>query len=120
MEWLRSRGLQAGWCGSAGCQTLILENQQGVWSEVWELWLARPTLSLCYTRNGPEGYPMTWSSTDAVWWTGSKYDGLCYIACEGWGDPYKSIGEEAGYTAMEMKTRDELRQRRWCEANSAN
>ena len=59
-------------------------------------------------------------STDAVWWTGSKYDGLCYIACDGWGDPYKSTGEEAGYTAMEMKTRDELRQRRWCEANSAN
>jgi hypothetical protein len=108
------------WCGSAGCQTLILAKQQGAWSRVRELWLVQPTLSLCYTRHGPEGFPMIWSSTDAVWWTGSKYDGLCYIACDGWGDPYKPTGEEAGYTAVELGARDELRQRRWCAANAAN
>jgi hypothetical protein len=109
-----------GWCGSAGCRTPIFAKQKGVWSEVSELWLVQPTLSLCYTRRGPEGYPMIWSSREAVWWTGSRYDGLCYIACDGWGDPYKPTGDEANYSAAKLKVRDELRQRRWCEAGSSN
>jgi len=106
------------WCGSAGCQTLILAKQQDAWSEVWELWLVQPRLSLCYARHGPDGYPMIWSSWEAVWWTGTQYDGLCYIACYGWGDPYKPAFDEADYSAAKLKARDELRQRRWCGAGS--
>jgi hypothetical protein len=109
-----------GWCGSAGCRTLVLAKQQDAWSQVWELWLVQPTLSLCFTRHGPDGYPMIWSSWEAVWWTGEKYDGLCYIACYGWGDPYKPAFDEADYSAAKLKARDDLRQRQWCEAGSSN
>ncbi|MGH6644070.1 hypothetical protein [Hypericibacter sp.] len=110
-----------GWCGTAGCRTIILGRRPASWEAVSELTLEEPTDNLCYTRAGPDGYPLIRSRREAVWWTGTNFDGVCYLACDGWGDPYGTSPEElATYTPTEFKVRDELRQLPWCDAAPAS
>ncbi len=110
-----------GWCGTAGCRTMILGRRPISWEVVSGFTLEEPTDNLCYTRADPDGYPMIRSRREAVWWTGANFDGICYLACDGWGDPYGTSPEElATYTATEFKVRDELRQLPWCEAAPAS
>jgi hypothetical protein len=37
-----------------------------------------------------------------------------------WTDASGVTGDEANYSALKLRTRDELRQRRWCEAGSGS
>jgi hypothetical protein len=106
-----------GWCGTAGCQTVVLGRRPAEWKIVTGFTLEEPTGDLCYTRAGPEGYPMLRSRREAVWWTGTDFDSLCYLACDGWGDPYGTSPEElATYTPKEFAVRDQLHQLPWCGA----
>ncbi|HWA44412.1 MAG TPA: hypothetical protein VHA10_14455 [Hypericibacter adhaerens] len=110
-----------GACGSAGCDATILGRRPRGWEGVAGFFLEEPTGNLCYSHAGPDGYPMLRSRREAVWWTGTKFDTICYLACNGWGDPYGESPEElATYTAEELKIRDQLRQLAWCGADQAN
>ena len=110
-----------GSCGTAGCPTEVLSRRPTGWSIVASFSLEEPTGNLCYTPAGPDSYPMVRSRREAVWWTGSDFDGICYLACDGWGDPYGTSPEElATYTPKEFAVRDQLRQLPWCGANPAS
>jgi hypothetical protein len=105
-------------CGSAGCQTMILQRRGSSWEIVLIFMLEEPTGDLCYTRAGPDGFPMIRSRREAVWWTGNEFDSICYLACMGWGDPYGTTPEElATMTPAEFRIRDQLRRLPWCGAS---
>ena len=110
-----------GFCGTAGCPSLILQRRTTGWIIIDGLYLEAPAHSLCYTRTGPDGYPMIRSERIALWWNGSGASSICYRACEGWGDP-DAISEEelASATKAELEVREILRHRPWCEGDSAN
>ena len=110
-----------GACGSAGCYAAVLGRRPRGWESVAGFDLEEPTGNLCYSHAGPDGYPMLRSRREAVWWTGKKFDVICYLACDGWGDPYGTSPEDlATMTPAEFKIRDELRQLPWCGAGQAN
>jgi hypothetical protein len=108
-------------CGSAGCQTLILHRVPDGWSQEFFTYLGEPTSSLCYTRDGPDGFPMIRSDTTAFWWSGTALRSICYIYCIGFGDR-DAIPEWmlADATPEELSVRELLRDRPWCGAGSTN
>lgn len=110
-----------GWCGSAGCPTPVLRRGPTGWGIVDELTLLAPKDALCLDQTGPKGFPMIRTQSDALWWTGQKFDWVCYFACDGWGKPYELSGEFlVGLTAEKLQLIGELRQRPWCAPETAN
>ena len=110
-----------GTCGSAGCSAVVLGRRPRRWEAVAGFNLEEPTDNLCYSHAGPDGYPMLRSRREAVWWTGTKFDSICYLACMGWGDPYGTSPEDvATMTPAEFKIRDQLRLLHWCGTDQSN
>jgi len=105
-----------GFCGTAGCPSFILRRDLSGWHIVDGLYLEEPKQNLCYTRAGPDGYPMIRSQRIAIWSNGNGSSSICYRACEGWGDP-DSISEEelANATPAELGVRKILQERPWCD-----
>lgn len=108
-------------CGSAGCQTLILHRNGDGWTKTFFMFLGEPVRSLCYTREGPDGFPMIRSDTTAFWWSGTTLRSICYQYCIGFGDR-DAIDEDelANATPQELSVRALLRDQPWCAATSPN
>jgi hypothetical protein len=73
-----------GFCGTAGCPSFILKRDISEWRIIDGFYLEEPLQSLCYTRTGPDSYPMIRSERIAIWWSGNASSSICYRACEGW------------------------------------
>ncbi|MGH6755135.1 MAG: hypothetical protein ACREDP_23510, partial [Bradyrhizobium sp.] len=99
-------------CGSAGCQTLLLHQTAAGWQQEFGLYLSEPADSLCYTRNGPDAFPMVRSDSVALWWDGIRQRYVCYRYCMGWSDP-DAISEEelSAATPEELSVRKLLHDR---------
>lgn len=108
-------------CGSAGCQTLILRRTADGWSQQLFAYLQDPTDSLCYSRDGPDGFPMIRSDTHAFWWSGRELRSVCYAYCIGFGDR-DSIHENElkSATSQELSVRALLHDRPWCGNGGLN
>lgn len=108
-------------CGSAGCQTLILHREADGWRQQFFAYLGDPDGSLCYTRDGPDGFPMIRSDTDAFWWNGKTLRSVCYAYCIGFGDrDAVSPNELASATPEELSVRSTLHDRPWCGNGGLN
>ncbi len=107
-------------CGSAGCQALILRRTPAGWQQEFGLYLGEPVDSLCYTRSGPDGFPMIRSDSVARWWDGTRQRYVCYRYCMGWSDPDAISKEDlSAATPEELSVRELLHDRPWCGAGSA-
>jgi hypothetical protein len=108
-------------CGSAGCQTLILHRGAGGWKQAFFASLGDPDGSLCYARDGPDGFPMIRSDTDAFWWDGKTLRSVCYAYCIGFGDRDAiSENELKNATPEELSVRALLHDRPWCGNGGLN
>lgn len=108
------------YCGSIGCGTLELHRVQGRWQVRDGITMQNPS-DLCYRRDGPDGHPLFRTSSEAFWWTGSRFDGVCYAYCSHWWDRDGIDPDElAGMTPEELAVRNEIRKEHWCAAASPN
>ncbi len=68
-------------CGTVGCQTIIMREQDGVWSEY--LWLSvSEAENLCVSGTRRQGHVDIYSWVDGMWWNGEEYVGVCLNDCE--------------------------------------
>jgi hypothetical protein len=108
-------------CGTAGCDTTILRRGNESWVVVAGLLGVFPESTLCYEREGlrleATRYPLLRSASDAIWWTGTEFRGVCYRYCQGLSD-YKQDTDafQQSLAAEELILPERLRERSWCAA----
>jgi hypothetical protein len=108
------------YCGSIGCGTLELHRTRESWQVHEGITMQNPS-DLCYRRDGPAGRPLFRTSREAFWWTGSRYDGVCYADCSHGEDRNTTDPDEpAAMTPEQRAIRDEIRNEPWCAADQAN
>jgi hypothetical protein len=108
------------YCGSIGCGTLELRRIADGWEIHDGVTLQNPN-DLCYRRDGPGGRPFFRTSREAFWWSGTRFEGVCYAYCSHWWDRDAIDPDElAAMTSEERTLRDGIRQEPWCAAGQEN
>jgi hypothetical protein len=108
------------YCGSVGCGTIELHHIADGWEVRDGITMQNPN-DLCYRKDGPGGRPLFRTSREAFWWSGTRFEGVCYAYCSHWWDRDAiDPGELAAMTSEERTLRDSIRQEPWCAAGQEN